>query len=354
MSATARGSRAASRAAAAEVQAPPPAPGIDLIPRRPLLQRQVDAWIALEPGDRPLVSAGDSVVPGTPLAEHLRDARLVETVVGSGGLRPGDRWRGDATAANRKRGHPPEGELLFESGGRWWVVAGEHSEPIESPVSGIVREVRPGLGIALRAGGAALEGALALGGLARGRLELATSADGELLPRALDVGAAGAILVVGARIDAESLTRARAMGVRGVIVASLASKDRRDHLASEGRQHAALHHLPTFAVLVLHGSVRRPISVRAMALLQALAGREVAIIGNPPALVFDPEGLDLPPDAPDVVHVRSGPLAGQSGQWVGLAGLRRFPGATHLEAGFVRFGEGPPVALPLADLERLT
>jgi hypothetical protein len=144
------------------------------------------------------------------------------------------------------------------------------------------------------------------------------------------------------------------MGVRGVIVATLASKDRRDHLASESRQHAALHHLPTFAVLVLHGSLRRPISVPAMALLEALAGREVAIIGKPPALVFDTEGLDLPPDAPDVVHVRSGPLAGQSGKWAGLAGLRRFPGATHLEAGFVRFGDGPPVPVPLADLERLT
>lgn len=353
MSATARGSRSGPRAAAAEAEAIRPAPGIDLIPRRPLLQRQVDAWIALSPGDRPLVAAGDSVVPGTPLAEHLRDARLIE-IAGTGGLRPGDRWRGEESDSGRRRGHPPEGELLFESGGRWWVVAGEHSQPIDSPVSGIVREVRPGLGIGLRAGGAALEGALALGGLARGRLELATGADGELLPRALDVGAAGAILVVGARIDAESLTRARAMGVRGVVVATLASKDRRDHLASESRQHAALHHLPTFAVLVLHGSLRRPISVPAMALLEALAGRDVAIIGKPPALVFDTEGLDLPPDAPDVVHVRSGPLAGQSGKWAGLAGLRRFPGATHLEAGFVRFGDGPPVAVPLADLERLT
>jgi hypothetical protein len=353
MSATARGNRPQSRGGAPDPQPIRPAPGIDLIPRRPLLQRQVDAWIALAPGDRPLVAVGDSVVPGTPLAEHLRDGRLIE-ITADGGLRPGDRWRGQEVDPNRRRGHPPEGELLFESGGRWWVVAGEHSEPIESPVSGIIREVRPGLGIGLRAGGAALEGALALGGIARGRLELATGADGELLPRALDVGAAGSILVVGARIDAESLTRARAMGVRGVIVATLASKDRRDHIASDSRQRAALHRLPAFAVLVLHGSVRRPISVPSMKLLEALAGRDVAIMGKPPMLVFDPEGLDLPADAPDVVHVRSGPLAGQSGHWAGLAGLRRFPGATHLEAGFVRFDDAPPVAVPLADLERLS
>lgn len=353
MSATVRSARSPSRGGAADAAPIPPAPGIDLIPRRPLLQRQVDAWIALSPGDRPLVGVGDSIVPGTPLAEHLRDASLLE-IAAAGGLRPGDRWRGQESDPHRRRGHPPEGELLFESGGRWWVVAGEHSEPIDSPVAGIVREVRPGLGIGLRAAGAALEGALTLGGVARGRLEIATGADGELLPRALDVGSAGSILVVGARIDAESLTRARAMGVRGVIVASLASKDRRDHMASESRQRAALHRLPSFAVLVMHGSMRRPISAPAMAVLEVLAGRDVAIVGKPPALVFDPEGLDLPVDEPDVVHVRSGPLAGQSGHWAGLAGLRRFPGATHLEAGFVRFGDAPPIAVPLADLERLS
>ena len=48
------------------------------------------------------------------------------------------------------------------------------------------------------------------------------------------------------------------MGVRGVIVAGLASKERRDFLASEARQRAALHRLPPFAVLVLDGAVRRP------------------------------------------------------------------------------------------------
>ncbi|HEY7591053.1 MAG TPA: hypothetical protein VH723_08670, partial [Candidatus Limnocylindrales bacterium] len=268
------------------------------------------------------------------------------------GPRPGDRWIGESDDPKR-RARPPEGELLFESGGRWWVVAGEHRETVESPVAGIVRDVRAGLGIGVRAAGLGLHGSFALGGATRGRLEVATGADGELLPRALDVGSAGAILVVGARIDAEALTRARAMGVRGVVVATLASKDRRDYLASEARQQAALHRLPPFAVLVLHGSVRRPISHPAMTLLQALVGRDVAIVGRPPTLVFDPDGIDLPSDAPDIVHVRSGPFAGQWGRWAGLAGLRRYPGATHLESAFVRFGDAPPVALPIADLERL-
>jgi hypothetical protein len=326
------------------------APGLELVAVRPLVERQVDSWLPLGPGDRPLVATGDAILPGTPLADRLRDTHVADVAAGQG-LRPGSRWTA-AAPAGRARGGESEGELLYEAAGRWRIAAGEHSETLESPVAGIVRDVRPGVGIEIRAAGAGLRGALALGGTARGRLDIATGADGELLPRALDVGAAGAILVVGARIEAEALTRARAMGVRGIVVAALASKERRDFLASEARQRAALHRLPPLAVLVLHGLVRRPISVPVMALLERIAGRDVAIVGNPPRLVFDPDGVDLGAAERGVVHVRSGPRAGQSGRWEGLAGLRRFPGGTHLHAAFVRFGEDAPVAVPLADLER--
>ena len=329
-----------------------PPPGHELVPLASLVERPVDAWLALNPGDRPLVAAGESVLPGAPLAERLRDPRLIE-VAGGGHMRPGGRWAATPGGNGRGRSGEPQGELLYESGGRWRIASGEHPEPLDSPVAGIIRDVRAGQGIELRAAGAGLRGSFALGGSARGRLVVATDADGELLPRALDVGAAGAILVVGARIEAEALTRARAMGVRGVVVASLASKERRDFLASEARQRAALHRLPALAVLVLHGLVRRSISVPAMTLLEALAGQEVAIIGDPPRLVFDPEGIEIDGGFRDLVHVRSGPLAGQTGRWDGLAGLRRFAGGTHLEAGFVRFGSDPPIAVPLSDLERL-
>ena len=87
-----------------------------------------------------------------------------------------------------------------------------------------------------------------------------SATDGELRSGGLDVGSAGTILVVGSRVDAETLTRARAMGVCGIIVAGLASKERRDFLASEARQRAALHRLPPFAVLVLDGATRRPLA----------------------------------------------------------------------------------------------
>jgi hypothetical protein len=329
----------------------PPAPGLELVARRTLLDRAVEAWLPLSPGDRPIVAGGESVFAGETIADRLREARLLETT-DAPALRPGQRWTRIRVSASGEAQPQSEGELLFESDGRLRIATGEHQEPLESPVAGIVREVRAGVGIRLTAEGVGLLGAFALGGTARGRLDIAAGPDGELLPRSFDVGSAGAILVVGARIDAESLTRARAMGVRGIIVATLASKERRDFLASEARQRAALHRLPPLAVLVLHGILRRPIAGPVNELLQLVAGREVAIVGDPPRLVFDPSDLDLPVEPSGRVHVRAGPLAGRFGEWTGLAGLRRFAGGIHLEAGFVRFGDDPPVALPLADLER--
>jgi hypothetical protein len=32
--------------------------------------------------------------------------------------------------------------------------------------------------------------------------------------------------------------------------------------------------------------------------------------------------------------------------------LRRFPGGVHLEAGLIEVDDGPPIAVPLGDLER--
>ena len=169
---------------------------------------------------------------------------------------------------------------------------------------------------------------------------------------AVDVGLAGKILVVGSRIDAETLTRARAMGVRGIIVAGLASKERRDFLASETRQRAALHRLPPYAVLVLEGAVRRPLAGPVMAVLEALAGHEVAIVADPPMLVFEEPELEVPPPPPTACAIRGGELVGREGTWAGLAGQRRFAGGVHLEAGAVRFADGTWWRCRIGDLER--
>ena len=334
--------------------------GLDLVACRPLLAGPLEVLFPLDPGDRALVAAGDAIVAGTAIAERQRDPRLVELPASatSPGARAGDRWMsaGPSGVRLRRGGGAETGELLYQHGGHWALAAGEHPEPIECPLAGVVRDVRPGVGIRIRAQGRALRGVEALGDPTHGRLSLGSERgdqrQGRLRSSSLDVGLAGTILVIGSRVDAEALTRARAMGVRGVIVSGLAGKERRDFLASEGRQRAALHRLPPFAVIVLDGAIRRPIAGPVAAILEGLAGATVAITIDPPAIVFDEPGLAVASPPPGHVRVRSGERAGEEGRWAGLAGVRRFAGGTFLEAGWVVLRDEPAVAVPIADLER--
>jgi hypothetical protein len=354
------GSRRSARPPDPLVPEPASLPGLELVPHRELVSGAVEILFALAPGDRALVAPGDVIVPGTAIAERLRDARLVELAPTATpeGARAGDRWitAGAPGVRLRRGGGAEAGELLFEHGGHWTLAAGEHPEPVECPLAGVVRDIRPGVGIRVRAQGRAVRGVEALGDPTSGRLSLGHDRGdhrhGRLRATSLDVGLAGTILVIGSRVDAEALTRARAMGVRGVVVSGLAGKERRDFLASESRQRASLHRLPPFAVLVLDGALRRPIAGPVAGLLEQLAGASVAISVDPPALVFDEPDVDLTPPPPDHIRVRSGDHAGEEGRWAGLAGVRRFAGGTFLEAGWVQLGGASPVAVPIADLER--
>jgi hypothetical protein len=331
--------------------------GLDGIPSRPLIVHALEARFALAPGDRPLVDPGSTIALGEPLLERLRDRRVdeVPSPADAAASRGAGRRGSPEPGGRRRPEHELEGELLAPVPGgkdRWRLVPSDQRDTYMAPVGGVVQDVRPGAEIIVRASGSALAGSFAAGSAAHGRLELATDASGDLRPGGIDVGRAGSILVVGSRIDAEALTRARAMGVRGIVVASLPGKELRDFQASERRQRAALHPAPPFGVLVLEGATRRGIPSPVMTLLELHAGKEVSLLVDPPALVFDLGGLEPPPVPPDWVHVRSGPRAGAEGRVVALSGLRRFAANVQLEAARVQLEGEAPVDLPIGDLER--
>ena len=174
----------------------------------------------------------------------------------------------------------------------------------------------------------------------------ASARRGELRPGAIDVGRAGTILVVGA---GSTPSRSRAPGrwaCAGSSWPSLAGKDLRDFAASEARQRAGLHRFRRSrswsSTVPSAGRSPRPI----MAIFSALAGREVAIVPDPPSLVFDDPDVVAPAPARRLVGCVTVRTPGARAGGSGSAGLRRFEAGTHLEAGLVRFGEGPPVALP--------
>jgi hypothetical protein len=329
--------------------------GLELVATRRLVTEGPLAWFETRPGDRALVRPGDAVAAGASLIERLRDARVASPPSQPDAeARSGDRFvpLPGRVPSFRGRPDPAEVELLHRPPSGWRVVAGEVADTIEAPAAGIVREVRPGVGLTVALEGSVLEGSSVSGVPTRGRLVIGTDAAGELRPSALDVGLAGSIVVAGSRVSAETLSRGRAMGLRGVVVASLGQKEQREFRASEARQRAALHRLEPFAVLVLDGTVRRPICSPIMAILSGLAGRDVAIVPDPPGLLFtEPAAAAIPP-APDHVRVRHGSEAGLEGRFVAVLGRRRFAANVHAEAAQVALADGQTILVPLADLER--
>jgi hypothetical protein len=103
---------------------------------------------------------------------------------------------------------------------------------------------------------------------------------------------------------------------------------------------------------VLEGAIRRSIPGPITDLLERFAGQEVALLVDPPALVFEGDDSVTAEIDPAWVRIRSGPNAGVEGRLLGPAGLRRFRAGVHLEAAFVETEDGLPLAVPLGDLER--
>jgi len=372
-------------------------PGLERVASRRILVTGPTVRIGLGPGDRALVRIGDEIEAGTPIAERTPDAEIADIGKLPGpeaadrpsegtpaaGPRidppadpagdqdaeaqprhdrrtppvPGKWWVGGA----ERRGRPPgkkslnrvAGTLLFETNGRWRAAVGERHEVVESPVAGVVRDARNCVQVTIEAVGSAIPAAIAAGEPSRGYLDVPRLTDGELWASALDVGRSGAVVVAGSRISAQAISRARAMSIRGLIAGSVGHGELRDLAASQQRQRASLAPSVPFGLIALDGYQRRPLATPVLALLAALAGREVAIVTDPPLLVFDVAEVPLPELPPDWIRVRSGPNAGREGRWLEAVGLRRFQAGIYLEGAAVRFvDETEATILPIADLER--
>jgi hypothetical protein len=195
--------------------------------------------------------------------------------------------------------------------------------------------------------------ASATGGLG-GRLLLGDEVEGSLYFSATEPDSrgwaaaheAGILAVVS--VSPETVLRARAVGIRGLVVGSLSDGEREALSASIDRRVAAGVALAPFGLLILGG--RRESDEWAAELgkaLQTLNGSAVRLERRPAGLTASATLGGRAQVGVDTVVI-GGPLAGSYGTWRGLADAQPSDPHGALEI------NGDLVVLPLGDLQRLT
>jgi hypothetical protein len=147
-------------------------------------------------------------------------------------------------------------------------------------VDGLVAEVIPGQGARIESTGAYIQGIFGVGGETWGELSLvASSPDEPLLAGQLDATQAGKIVIAGAFAGAETLQRAKALGVKGIVVGGMHDKDLRALLgydlgvAITGTENIG------FTLILTEGFGHIPMARKTFELLRSLNGRKASISG---------------------------------------------------------------------------
>ena len=207
--------------------------------------------------------------------------------------------------------------------------------PIDAPLGLLPRS-------ASASGG--LGGRLLLGDEVEGALHYsATEPDSRGWSAALE---AGVLAIVSA--SPETVLRARAVGIRGLVVGSLSDGEREALSASMERRVAAGVAAAPFGLLILGG--RRESESWAAHLgeaLEELHGQRVRLQRTPAGLIASNTADQVAPSGCNVAVV-GGPLAGAYGRWRGLADAEPTDPRGAVEI------DGRLAAVALGDLQRLT
>jgi hypothetical protein len=230
------------------------------------------------------------------------------------------------------------------------------TEPILGHVRGEVTDVRPDA-IEVRVNGALLGGVGGSGTAVHGELRVAVHEPAEeLRASAIDVEATGRILVGGSRASAETLTRARAMGVAGIVLGGILDKELRDFEATQRRRRQVGAAEGSFAVLLLEGYGKVGVDPALFAWFRANQGRMASLFGDTARLyVYDadpPPGRRALPRPGDRVIAHRRPFAGLTGELVRVVdSMHAAPSGIAARSGLVRFADGLTAVVALANLE---
>jgi hypothetical protein len=320
----------------------------------------VEVGHAVEPSEtlatRRAAHGGTSVPVAARLRHPPQRAAEMLTVAPGAEVEAGDRIADD--------GHgrvvtAPEAAifLAYDRGdGRALLAPLGEPEPIVGHVRGEVSAVEPDA-IEIRIAGALLNGVGGYGMAVHGPLTVAVDDPlDELRAVAIDVGSSGRILVGGSRASAETLTRARAMGVAGIVLGGILEKELRDFAAIQSRRRAVGGIGDEFALIVLEGYGKVGLDVDLFAWFKRHDGLMASLFGADARLYVygaDPTPVRRTlPRAGDRVIAHRRPYAGVGGRLVRvLEPLHATPAGIAARSGLVRFDDGRSALVPLANLE---
>jgi hypothetical protein len=320
------------------------------------------------------VGAGDSVAPGQPLATgrttgasfRIPLARMLgrrpDTIAGLLLVRPGARLAAGAAIARTPDGREatsprPAVFVAYREGDGSALLVEEGPEvPVLGHLRGSVTRVSP-RSVEIAVPGVRLLGIGGIGEAVHGELTVAVHRhDEELRAGAVDVSAAGRILVGGSRASAETLTRARAMGAAGIVLGGVFDKELRDFEAIQRRRRDIGGLAGGFAVILLEGYGKVALDPQLFAWFRAHEGCTASLIGEERTLIVydasEPPRRESHPSVGDRVVAHGRPYAGRSGVLVGtLDDLHAAPSGIAAVTALVRFEDGRLVPVPLANLE---
>ena len=331
--------------------------------------------IRIERGTTPTVEVGDQVRPDEVIAMRRRPLTPIRIALAGPLRRPvgqindalmvqagaqveaGERL---AAIGTREVTAPVAGLVLAISplDGTLLLAPFGPEEAIVGHVTGKIRDIDEG-SITVEVPAARLRGVGGSGDAVHGQIALSVqNPDDELRAPAIDSSATGKILVGGSRASAETLTRARAMGVAGIVLGGILDKELRDFEAIQRRRREAGGLTASFAVLVLEGFGKVGIDPQVFTWLRTQAGRMASLFGAD-QMLYVYEAGDVPTRRPlprpgERVVSRGRPYQGRGGVVVSvLDGLHATPSGISARMAVVRFDDGRLTTLPLANIDAM-
>lgn len=241
-------------------------------------------------------------------------------------------------------------------------------------VDGSVVEVLPRQGVVVESHCSMVQGIFGIGGETWGELAPAVKASDEALtPALLSPAMKGKIVVGGAFLGIDTMTRAREIGVAGLVVGGVHDKDLRELLGYDLGVAITGTERVGFTLVITEGFGEIPMAPKTFQLLSAYAGERASLSGatqiragviRPELLI--PRGQGGPQDRQeepatgeragikpgDQVRIIRDPLFGRIGRVIGLPpDLKKIETESDVRVIEVDFGEGATAVIPRANVE---